>query len=114
MKQEADRFSIYDVFKNEIVWKVPKDVKGNVFACDSDATWILYPEGTKLCIQSIAIPESLDVYIKPIYFSWEHRWNPGKLAQEKSELMEQTEELLESYLKFKGKRKLVKLRKMLE
>ena len=38
LKHEADRFSIYDVFKNEVVRKVPKDVKGNVFACDSDAT----------------------------------------------------------------------------
>jgi len=42
---EKQKFLIYDVFKNEVIWRLPKHGNDDIFACDSDARVLVYAWG---------------------------------------------------------------------
>ena len=42
---EKQKFLIYDVFKNEVTRRLPKQGNDDIFACDSDARVLVYARG---------------------------------------------------------------------
>ncbi len=45
MDKEKQKFLVYDVFKNDIIWWLPKQGTDDIFACDSDAWVLVYSKG---------------------------------------------------------------------
>ena len=106
-QMEKAKFLVYDVFKNDVIWRLPKNGNEEVFASDSEARVLLYSKGNMIFMASLHVNPGIDLYLRPVFFSWEHLRNPGKLVEEKQELQNLTSAVLNSYNAYKTPKKLL-------
>lgn len=52
---EKQKFLIFDVFKNDIIWWLPKQGIDDIFACDSEARVLVYSWGQTLQMHSLNV-----------------------------------------------------------
>jgi len=98
---------IYDVFKNVITRRLHKQGAEEVFTTDAEGRVLLYSKGNTLIMQSLQVHPSIEVYLRPIFFAKDHLRNPGKLVEEKQDLMNLTTAVMNSYTAMKTQKKLL-------
>lgn len=108
-------FLVYDIFNERIKRKIgkPKTQK-SVFAVHHEAEYLVYANGKSIVMYSLLVPDDIDDFIKPIYYSRDHQRNPAKIVKEKDKLCNKIMSLLKLYNKKKRSKKfLIRIRKMM-
>jgi hypothetical protein len=83
----GENFLLYDVFNERIKRKITKAPNSSkVFTVHPDSMYLVYAKGKNLKLYSLEVPEDIDAFIKPIYFSRDHNRNPMKIVKEKDHL----------------------------
>jgi hypothetical protein len=78
---------IYDVFNERIsrkIFKAENPIKA--FDIHHDSSFLVYAKGKQFVMYSLEMPEDIEGFIKPIYFSRDHNRNPAKIVKEKDKL----------------------------
>ena len=112
---DKESFLIYDVFNERVKRKVSKESNNKpIFAVQHDSQFLAYAKGKDVIMHSLEVPEEIDEFIKPVYFSKDHQRNPSKIVKEKDQLCSKIMSLLKSYkTKNKSRKFLVRIRKMM-
>lgn len=111
---KGEGFLIYDIFNERIKRKISKESNPNkVFAVHYDSDFIVYAKGKNIMVYSLNIPDDIDCFIKPIYFSRDHNRNPAKIVKEKDQLCSKIMSLLKLYRQKKSQKFLIRIRKMM-
>jgi len=96
--KKGENFLIYDVFNERIKRKIAKaDNPKSVFAVQHDSQYLIYAKGKNIVMYSLEIPDEIDEFIKPIYFSKDHQKNPSRIVKEKDHLCSKIMSLLKLY-----------------
>ena len=114
LDKTENMYKAYDIFKEKVIWRIPRHGEEEVFTVDSDGKALVYTNGSRIYVQSVQVHPKVEVFMKPMYFSREHRWNPGLVAEERQDLTDQADKIINSYLALKTHPKLLRVRKMLE
>ena len=111
---DKESFLIYDVFNERIKRKISKESNNkSVFSVQHDSQFLAYAKGKNLIMYSLEVPEEIDEFIKPVYFSKDHQRNPSKIVKEKDQLWSKIMSLLKLYKKKKSRKFLIRIRKMM-
>lgn len=111
---KGENFLIYDVFNERISRKIFKaDNPIKAFDIHHDSSFFVYAKGKSFVMYSLEIPEDIEAFIKPIYFSRDHNKNPAKIVKEKDKLCGKIMSLLKLYREKKSNKFLIRIRKMM-
>ena len=111
---KGENFLIYDVFNERIGRKIHKSENQiQAFDIHHDSLFLIYAKGKNLVMYSLEMPEEIESFIKPIYFSRDHNRNPAKIVKEKDKLCGKIMSLLKLYREKKSNKFLIRIRKMM-
>ena len=111
---KGESFLIYDVFNERISRKIFKaDNPIKAFDIHHDSSFLVYAKGKNFVMYSLEMPEEIEAFIKPIYFSRDHNRNPAKIVKEKDKLWGKIMSLLKLYRDKKSNKFLIRIRKMM-
>ena len=111
---KGENFLIYDVFNERISRKIFKAENPiQAFDIQHDSSFLIYAKGKNLVMYSLEIPEDVESFVKPIYFSRDHNRNPAKIVKEKDKLCGKIMSLLKLYREKKSNKFLIRIRKMM-